>query len=187
MKHKELNSNLKFGEKKLFSELYSLWIRIRGRELLDESLYQPQQKETLENKLNNSFNVEREKCLAATIWFAPSTIITTLSSLPINLRIWLKDDRWAQKKNISTTETLALSTATCINLWQEGLLRKTVAMWLFPVCSLCSQSPGKCVAFCEQHRAAKKADVSRHTAWLTLGSSSFARHCNKSRRYQPEK
>lgn len=67
MKHKELNSNLKFGEKKLFSELYSLRIRIRGRELLDESLYQPQQKETLENKLNNSFNGEREKCLAATI------------------------------------------------------------------------------------------------------------------------
>lgn len=61
MKHKGLNSNLKFGQKKLFSELYSLRIRIRGRELLDESLYQQQQqKGTLENKLNiNSFNVER--------------------------------------------------------------------------------------------------------------------------------
>lgn len=93
MKHKELNSDLKFGEKKLFSELYSLRIIIRGRELLDESLYQPQQKETLENKLNNSFNVEREKCLAATICFALSTIITILNSLPINLRFWLKDDR----------------------------------------------------------------------------------------------
>lgn len=85
-----MNSNLKFGEKKLFSELYPLRIRIRGRELLDESLYQPQQKETLENKLNNSFNGERDQCLAATICFALSTI---LNSLPINLRIWLKDDR----------------------------------------------------------------------------------------------
>lgn len=93
MKHKELNTNLKFGQKKLFSELYSLRIRIRGRELLDERLYQPQQKETLENKLNNSFNVEREKCLAATICFALSSSTTILNSLPINLRIWLKDDR----------------------------------------------------------------------------------------------
>lgn len=99
MKHKELNSNLKFGQKKLFSELYSLRIRIRGRELLDESLYQQQQKETLENELNNnSFNVERERCLVATIFFYLSSFITILSSFSINLKIWLKDDRRPQKK-----------------------------------------------------------------------------------------
>lgn len=96
MKHKELNSNLKFGQKKLFSELYSLRIRIRGRELPDESLYQQQQKETLENELNNNnFNVERERCLAATIFFYLSSFITISSSFSINLKIWLKDDRRA--------------------------------------------------------------------------------------------
>lgn len=78
MKHKELNSNLRFGQKKLFSALYSLRIRIRGRELLDESLYQ-QQQETLEKELN-SFNVEREGCLAATVFFYLSSFITRLSS-----------------------------------------------------------------------------------------------------------
>lgn len=80
MKHKEINSNLKFVDKKLFSELYSLRIIIRGRELLDESLYQPQQKETLENKPNNSFNVGREKCLAATICFAHNTELPSYKS-----------------------------------------------------------------------------------------------------------
>lgn len=125
MKHKEFNSNLKFGQKKLFSELYSLRIRIRERELLDESPYQQQQKETLENKMNNnSFNVERERCLAATIFFYLSSFITILSSFSINLKIWFKDNREAQKKriglkNTSTTETLALSTETSINLWQR--------------------------------------------------------------------
>lgn len=64
MKHKELDSNSKFGQTKLCSELYSLRIRIRGRELLHESLFQ--QKETLENKLNiNSFNAEKD---AINVW-----------------------------------------------------------------------------------------------------------------------
>lgn len=102
MKHKEFNSNLKFGQKKLFTELYSLRIRIRGRELLDESLYHHhQQQETLENELNNnSFNVERERCLAATIFFYLSSFITILSSFSINLKIWFKDNREAQKKEL---------------------------------------------------------------------------------------
>ena len=98
----ELNSNLKFGQKKLFSELYSLRIRIRGRELLDESLHQQQQKKTLENELNNkSFNVERERCLAATVFFYLSSFITVSSSFSINLKNWLKHDKGAQKKNWS--------------------------------------------------------------------------------------
>lgn len=74
MKHKELVSNSKFGQTKLFSELYSLRIRIRGRELLHESFFQ--QKETLENKLNiNSFNAERD---AINVWLKYLQLSTQL-------------------------------------------------------------------------------------------------------------
>lgn len=101
MKHKELDSNSKFGQTKLFSELYSLRIRIRGRELLHESFFQ--QKETLENKLNiNSFNAERD---AINVWLKylqlSTQLYAILSSFSTRPKIWLKDDRGAQKKNPS--------------------------------------------------------------------------------------